>query len=62
MKILLYIILLAPVFIVLIPFLTMYLFYDRYLEYKELKNGYKQSKKEVTNYSVNNWAYADSSE
>jgi hypothetical protein len=62
MKILLYIILLAPIILFAIPFLTMYLFYDRFLEHKELKNGYKQSKKEVTNYSVNNWAYADSSE
>ena len=62
MKILLYIILLAPIILVAIPFLTMYLFYDRFLEFKELKNGYKQSKKEVTNYSVNTWAHADSSE
>jgi hypothetical protein len=56
MKIILYIILLAPIIIVLIPFLTSYLFFDRYLEYRELKKGYKLPEKDVKSYSINSWA------
>tara|TARA_B110001452_G_scaffold138806_2_gene115404 strand:- start:2562 stop:2741 length:180 start_codon:yes stop_codon:yes gene_type:complete len=56
MKIIVYCIILAPILIVAIPFLTSYLFFDRYLDHRELKKGYKKPEKDIKKFTVNSWA------